>query len=163
MGILNWFKGKKDRKISVDETNKMVLKPINYHPKVILAWAKAIEGNDELLRWLKENGYEELFMATYAIYLKEEARDWLQKNGYAQLLAFINASEGNESAQKWLLVHDFEILHHMALAIEDESTSWEWLGKNVTADMFLLTQTIKKVKDKIEENHNDIHSFRKDF
>ena len=51
----------------------------------------------------------------------------------------------------------------MALAIEDEQTSWQWLGQNVTADMFLLTKSIKKVKDDIEENHNDIHSFRKDI
>jgi ribosomal protein S15P/S13E len=50
----------------------------------------------------------------------------------------------------------------MAQAIEDEEASWHWLGKNVTPDMFILTQTIRRVKDKIEENHNDIHSFRKD-
>ena len=65
--------------------------------------------------WLKENGYKELFMATYAIYLREEARNWLQEKGYAHLLAMINAAEGNESAQKWLIVHDFEVLYHIAL------------------------------------------------
>lgn len=159
--MLNWFK--KKRQVNVNEMQKMQLKPIDYHPKIILAWAKAIEGNDDLLLWLKDNNYNELVMATYAIYLKEDARKWLQENGYAQLLAFINAAEGNESAQKWLLTHDFEILYHMALAIEDEQTSWQWLGQNVTADMFLLTKSIKKVKDDIEENHNDIHSFRKDI
>jgi len=50
----------------------------------------------------------------------------------------------------------------MALAIEDEPTSWKWLGENVSPDMFILTQTIKRVKDKIEENHNDVHSFGRD-
>ena len=59
-------------------------------------------------------------------------------------------------------MNDMELLYHMALAIEDEQPSWEWLGQNATADLFLLTRTIKKVKDDIEENHNDIHSFRKD-
>lgn len=160
--MVNWFKRKgKAQPKKAGEVKTVTVKPINYHPKIILAWAKAIEGNDDLVLWLKENGFPELTMATYAIYLKEEARQWLTNNGYPHLMAFINAAEGNEMAQKWLLAHDFEILYHMALAIEDEQTSWEWLGDNVTADMFLLTQTIKKVKDKIEENHNDVHSFGK--
>ena len=51
----------------------------------------------------------------------------------------------------------------MALAIESEDTSWKWLSENATADIFLLTRTIKKVKDMIEENHNDIHTFRRDI
>ena len=159
--MASWF-SKKKRNVEIATTKSTVLKPMNYHPKVILAWAKAIEGNEELMLWLKNNGFEELVMAKYAIYLKDEARNWLQQNGFAHLLAFINAAEGNESAQKWLLVHDFEILYHMALAIEDEKESWKWLGANVTPDLFILAQTIKKVKDQIEENHNDVHSFRKD-
>ena len=73
-----------------------------------------------------------------------------------------NAAEGNESAQKWLLSHQFGLLYHMAMAIEDERESVMWIAKNATQDIFLLTKTIKKVKDNIEENHNDIHSFRKD-
>ena len=160
--MASWFNKGKKRKVNVENTERTPLKPIDYHPKIILAWAKAIEGNDDLVLWLNNNGFEELVMATYAIYLKQEAREWLKANGYAHILAFINAAEGNESAQKWLFTHDFEILYHMALAIENEQVSWKWLGDNVTPDLFLLTQTIKKVKDQIEENHNDVHSFRKD-
>ncbi len=161
--MLNWFKkGKKDPSEMQKHTEIVPMKPIDYPAKIVLAWAKALEGNNEILLWLKDNGYEELSMATYAILLKDEAREWLPKNGYPQLLAFINAAEGNEKAQRWLLLNDMELLYHMALAIEEEQTSWEWLGKNATADLFLLTRTIKKVKDDIEENHNDIHSFRKD-
>jgi hypothetical protein len=74
-------------------------------------------------------------------------------------MAFINAAEGNEKAQIWLQNNDFDTLYHMALAIENEEDSWKWLGKNVTPDMFILTQSIKKIKDIIEENHNDVHSF----
>ncbi len=160
--MLNWFKKKGNPEKAIVRPELVPMKPIDYPPKIILAWAKAVEGNDEIVVWLKENGYEELAMATYAIYLKEAARDWLTKNGYPQLMAFINAAEGNEKAQRWLLLHDFEILYHMALAIEDEQESWKWLGENVTADLFLLAQSIKKVKDKIEENHNDVHSFGRD-
>ena len=160
--MFNWFKRKKAAPKQATEVNTVAIKPIDYPPKIIVAWSKAIEGNDEILMWLKNNGYPELMMATYAIYLKDEARDWLIKNGYPHLMAMINGAEGNETAQKWLKAHGFETLFHMAEAIEDEEESWKWLGENVTPDMFILTQTIKRVKDKIEENHNDIHSFRKD-
>jgi hypothetical protein len=163
--MLNWFKKGKDKKVketSLQKAEIVPMKPIDYPAKIIIAWAKAIEGNQEILFWLKDNGYEELTMATYAILLKDEARDWLTKNGYPQLLAFINAAEGNEKAQRWLLLNDMQLLYHMAMAIESEQESWEWLGKNATPDLFLLTKSIKKVKDDIEENHNDIHSFRKD-
>jgi len=141
---------------------KVTIKPIDYPAKIILAWAKAIEGNLDIRIWLKENGFEELLMATYAIELKEEARSWLMKNGYPHLMAMINGAEGNEKAQNWLKANNFDILYHMAQAIEDEQESWQWLGKNVTPDMFILTQSIKAVKDKIEEQHNDIHTFRRD-
>ena len=160
--MFNWFKRKKAAPKQANEVNTVAIKPIDYPPKIIVAWSKAIEGNDEILMWLKNNGYPELVMATYAIYLKDEARDWLIKNGYPHLMAMINGAEGNETAQKWLKAHGFDILYHMAEAIEDEDESWRWLGENVTPDMFILTQTIKRIKDKIEENHNDIHSFRKD-
>lgn len=159
--MASWFR-KKKRTYSPDDLQKIQLKSIDYPAKIILAWTKAIEGNDQFLLWLKDNGYPELVMATYAIYLKDDAREWLQKNGYAHLMAMINGAEGNESAQKWLLSHQFDLLYHMALAIEDERSSVLWIAENAPKDIFLLTKTIKKVKDQIEENHNDIHSFRKD-
>lgn len=160
--MFNWFRKKDKSNRVVGQQAIVPMKTIDYPPKIILAWAKAVEGNDEIVVWLKENGFEELAMATYAIYLKEPARDWLTKNGYPQLMAFINAAEGNVKAQRWLLLHDFEMLHYMSLAIDDDQDAWKWLGENVTADLFLLAQSIKKVKDKIEEKHNDVHSFGKD-
>lgn len=86
---MKWFKRKK-RTIIATDLSKTTLKKIDYPPKIILAWSKAIEGNNKLMFWLKENGYEELAMATFAIYLKDEARSWLQNNGYAHLLAMID-------------------------------------------------------------------------
>jgi len=155
------FKGKKKQKIL--ETQKVTLLNLDYSPKVILAWAKALEGNKKCMQWLHDNSYTELCMASYAIYLKDKARIWLPKNGYAHLLAFIEAAEGEEKAQKWLLTNQFELLYHMAMAIEAEQTSQKWLQQNAHADILYLTATIKKIKDKIEENHNDIHSFGRDW
>lgn len=159
--MANWFR--KKRKHEVGELSKSEVKPINYPAKIIIAWSKAIEGSDEFMLWLKDNGYPELVMATYAIYLKDDARSWLQSNGYPHLLAMVNGAEGNESAQQWLKVHGFDILYHIALAVEDEQESFFWLGKNAPVDIFMLAKSIKKVKDQIEENHNDIHSFRQDI
>jgi hypothetical protein len=148
--------------VSKEDIQKKALKDISYPPKIILAWAKALEGNAEIADWLLNNGFKELVMANHAIRLKMEARNWLLENGFPHLMAFVNAAEGNEGAQKWLLRHNFKNLYHMALAIDEEMESWDWLGKNVDVDLFLLTKTIKKIKDEIEEKHNDIHTFGTD-
>ncbi|MBM3186787.1 MAG: hypothetical protein FJZ67_10860, partial [Bacteroidetes bacterium] len=139
------------------------LKPMQYSSMVILAWAKAVEGNIELQNWLKDNGYIELYLSVFAIYLKDEPRDWLVKNGYAHLMAMINAAEGNTNAAKWLLEHNFIMLYHLARAVDHEDDSWMWLKLNSTQDIFILAQSIQKIKDEIEDNHNDIHSFNKDI
>ena len=159
---MSWFKRKK-RKVAVVNLQKTPMKAINYPPKVILAWAKSIEGNEKITQWLKENGFEELAMATFAIYLREDARKWLQENGFPHLMAMINAAEGNESAQQWLFAHKFDTLYHISLAVENHQASWAWLKHHSTQDLFILAQTIKIIKDKIEYNHNDIHTFRKDL
>jgi hypothetical protein len=157
------FRNKKKVEIEVKKDVKTAaLKSIDYHPKIILAWAKVIEGNQELSNWLKENGFPELVIATSAIYLKTDARDWLIQNGYAHLMAMIHAAEGDEKAQKWLKKYKFEMLYHIAMAVEHENESWIWLKKHTSPDVIILTTAIRKVKDKIEENHNDIHSFRRD-
>jgi hypothetical protein len=77
-------------------------------------------------------------------------------------MAFIHAAEGNLNAQKWLQLNQLELLLHMAMAIENEDESWKWIVKNSGPEIFILTQSIKRIKDDIEENHNDIHSFNKD-
>ena len=144
------------------EKSKVKLMPINYSNMVILAWAKAIEGDLELQKWLKENGYEELVHTTYAIRLKENSREWLMDNGYAHLMAMINACEGNNHAQKWLLEYGLHNLYHVARAVDHEQSSWKWLSMNKRTQLAILAKSIQKVKDDIEERHNDIHSINKD-
>lgn len=151
------FGKKKTRQVSIEETTKVKVLPFEYHPKIILAWAKALEGNAEILNYLHENGFEELVMATHAIRLKEKARKWLLNNGYSHVMAMINAAEGNEQALKWLQMNGFEVFYNMALAIDHHIEGFEWLKKNATQDIFILTKSIQKVKDEIEEMHNDIH------
>ncbi len=165
---MNWFKkifGKEslNEKVSAIQQINSEFAHLNYPPKVLLAWIKAIEGNNNLALFLYENGYEELFHTTQALFLKEEARNWLMNNGYAHLLAFVNSCEGNANAQRWLQMHGFETLFHVSNAADGEMTSFGWLKTNEDAMLFLLARTIKKLKDQIEFNHNDMYSFGKDY
>ena len=160
--MFNWFRKKKDKKKeSPIEESVIPMKPMNYHPKIILAWAKAVEGDMEFLEWLTDNGYPELTISCSAMHLKDDARNWLMKNGYQHLMAMIHAAEGNKKAQQWLLISKLDLLYHIAMAVEDEKTSWFWLKENATQDLFILAQSIKKIKDGIEARHNDIHNFGK--
>tara|TARA_B100000927_G_scaffold226075_1_gene185787 strand:+ start:530 stop:1018 length:489 start_codon:yes stop_codon:yes gene_type:complete len=162
---MRWFKKSKKPKEKVSKEknpSKVPLRPVQYSNMVILAWAKAVDGNIEIQKWLVENDYEELVHASYAIRLKEDSRTWLMDNGYAHLMAMINGCEGNANAQKWLLDYGFLNLYHVARAIDYEQDSWKWLAKKKLSQLAILVKSIQRVKDKIEETHNDIHSMNKD-
>lgn len=148
---------KNKKKTAVEKPTKVEVHPFNYHPKIILAWAKGIEGNTDLLNYLLENGFKELVMASHAIRLKDKARNWLMKNGYPHIMAMINGAEGNKQALNWLLKNNFLLLYNMAIAIDGEAKGFHWINKNSSQEYFLLTKIIKDVKDEIEEGHNDIH------
>ena len=162
---MNWLKKIiiKNNTPGITPIKKNELKNISYPPKVILAWTKALQGHTELSLWLNENGYKELVIASSAILLKQEARNWLMENGYQHLMAMINASEGDEKAQKWLLKYKFNLLYHIAMVAEYENESMIWLKQHATPDIYMLTLAIRDVKDKIEDNHNDIHSYGRDL
>ena len=109
---MGWFKkSKKSKENTSKEENpsKVPLRPIQYSNMVILAWAKAVDGNMDLQKWLVENDYEELVHASYAIRLKEDSRTWLMDNGYAHIMAMINGCEGNGQAQNGCSIMGFII------------------------------------------------------
>ena len=163
---MSWLKrlfAKDSEQQSSKQPSKVLMKNLDYSPKVILAWCKTLEGEVSFGNFLLHNGFEELFHASQAILLKQEDRTWLMQNGYPHLMAMINAAEGNESALNWLKVHQFDVLYHIANAVEGEMESFDWLKAYGTEDLFLLAVTIKKVKDNIEFNHNDMYSFGKDY
>lgn len=157
--LRRWF----SKKAKEDKPKEVGLKPINYPPQVILLWTKAVEGDKTVQLWLKENGYVELFHATNAIFLVQESRDWLMNHGFAHLMAMINAAEGLESAQHWLMENRFDLLFHLGRAIDHNEESWLWLKQFSTPDIFMLAKSVQFVKDQIEENHGDIHSYGKDL
>ena len=155
-----FFKRKKKNNQLIGQVK---LKPLNYPPKILVGWAEAIGGNIDLRDWfLASEQYKELGMAVYAINLKDDARDWLLKNGYAHLMAMINGVEGNVEALHWLEKNNFQVLKHLALAGDGKEESLNWLIVNNHREFALVAQRIQRVKDEIEENHNDVHKFGMD-
>jgi len=154
------FFGKK-KKSEVEGVVK--LKPLNYPPKILLGWAEAISGNKDLRDWFLESPeYKELGIFVHALYLKDDAREWLMKNGYAHLMAMINAVEGNVEAIHWLEKSGFNVLYHIALSGDGNEESFNWLMENGHPEFAMISKRIEKVKNDIEENHNDVHSFGRD-
>lgn len=153
-----FWKRKKKEEFKIEGSVK--LKPLKYHPKILIGWAEAIGGNKDLLDWfLQSPEFKELGIFVYALHLKEDARQWLMKNGYAHLMAMINAVEGNKTALKWLEMNNFMVLKHVALSGDGKEDSFKWLIDNGHHEFAMISKKIQTVKDEIEDNHNDVHKF----
>lgn len=162
MKLFNWIKkitAPSPAKKEEEEEAFFVTKStdFNYHPKIILAWTKAIEGNEDLLQYLWDHGYHELVMVKHALFLKDYARKWLMKNGYAHYMALVRGAEGEEKALQWLVDHKLYLFYNMAIAIDGENKGFEWINKHSTQEVFYLTRIMKSVKDEIEHDNNEFH------
>lgn len=156
--------GKKKKKEQKPSGAPEVAPIINreYPEKVIVAWGEAIGGNEKIRQWLLDNNYKELHVFIFALYNKEDARVWLLENGFAHLMALINCAEGNENAYKWLNNNGFEILKYVGMAGDGRQEGYLWLKRFNYDHWIHLAKNIQKVKDELEERHNDIHSFGND-
>lgn len=162
MKLFNWIRNKlksSPEKKEKEEEPSYVIKStdFDYHPKILLAWAKAIEGNEDLLQYLWDHGYPELVMTKHALYLKKYARDWLMENGYAHFMALVRAAEGEEKALQWLVDHKLFLFYNMALAIDGYNDGFKWINLHSTQEVFYLTRIMKSVKDEIEHDNNEFH------
>lgn len=160
---MKWrFKFGKKKKKEVSTPKVAPIKNRKYPDKVILAWAEAVKGNKKIQEWLINNGYEELHIFVYALHNKEDARNWLLENGFAHLMALINCAEDNENAFNWLQNNGFETLKYVGIAGDGRKEGYLWLKRFGLDQWILLAQNIQRVKDQLEETHNDIHSFGND-
>ncbi len=151
---------KKKKKEEINFEGPVKLKPLKYHPKILLGWAEAIGGNKDLLDWFMASPeFKELGIFVYALHLKQDARKWLIDNGYAHLMAMINAVERNKIALQWLEKNNMHILKHVALSADGKEESFKWLKENGYPEFAMISKKIEKVKDEIEDNHNDVHKF----
>ena len=153
----------KRKKKEPKQPEAVPLKSLNYPTSIILLWAKAVEGNQEVQQFFLKEGLPELFHATNAIFLVQESRDWLMQNGYAHLMAMINTCEGHKPAGEWLLKNNMHLLYHLGRSVDHEQESMQWMVAHATEDLVILARSIQYIKDQIEENHNDMHSFGKDL
>jgi hypothetical protein len=161
--MLSFFRKKKQKEAQEEATKKVKLMPLNYPPKILIGWAEAIGGNNDLRDWfLASDQYKELGLTVHALLLKDDARTWLMENGYAHLMAMVNGVEGNKEAIHWLQKSNFITLMNVALAGDGDMNAYQWLLENNLKEFALISQKIKVLKDQIEETHNDIHSFGKD-
>jgi hypothetical protein len=135
----------------------MVVKPLDYPPKILVAWGEAITGNTRFRDWLIMNGYRELGLFVFAMHNKDDARMWLMKNGYPHLMAMLNGIERNKNALIWLKKHGYDILFHMALAGDGDEAAYQWLLANNHAAYAMIAKKIEYIKDQIEDDNNDPH------
>ncbi|MBK6526889.1 MAG: hypothetical protein IPG07_15850 [Crocinitomicaceae bacterium] len=152
-----WRKKKKEE---LNLEGEIKLKPLKYHPKILIGWAEAIGGNKDLLEWfLASPEFKELGIFVYALHLKPDAREWLLKNGYAHLMAMINGVEGNQVALQWLEKNNFHVLKHVALSGDGNAESFKWLIDNGHQEFAMISKKIEQIKNDIKESHNDVHKF----
>ena len=133
-----------------------------YSSKIILAWGEAVSWNTEIRNWLMKNGFPELGLFCFALRNKDDARNWLLDNGFPHLMALINGAEGRAGAVTWLMKNDFNLLAQMALAADNDNSAMQWVHLNASKEMFLLTQKIQFVKNRIDADNEDAHRFSKD-
>jgi len=148
---------KKNKKTTNKKAERASIKPINYPPKILVAWGEAISGNSKILDWLMKNGYPELGIFCHALKNDVKGKDWLMNNGYPHLNAMISAGEGDEIALKWLKQFNFDLLQYMGLAIDGHEGAKKWLREY---DMLYATLAFKmeEVKNHIEMRNNDPHT-----
>jgi hypothetical protein len=130
---------------------------VEYHSKVILAWAEAVRGNEEIKDWLMANGYPELGLFVHALHNQQEARNWLMSNGFPHLMALIRGSEGDENACLWLRKFELHVFEHVARAADNNDASMLWLSENNWPEMMMIAGRMRNVKNDIERANNDVH------
>jgi hypothetical protein len=95
----------------------------------------------------------------HALYLQDEARDWLMNNGYQHLMATIRGSEGDGKAIDWLNRFGYAPLAKVAAAGDGDEAAVHWLKSNGHAELAMVAMRIRIVKDRIENDNQDLHKF----
>jgi hypothetical protein len=130
-----------------------------YPSKIIIAWAEACGGNAKIRDWLTANNYPELGLFVFALNNRQSARDWLMENNQQHLMAIIRGTEGDPNALMWLRKFKFDILEKVARAADNDDESMHWLVQHNYHDFANLAMHMRRVKNDIEMDNNDVHKF----
>ncbi len=131
------------------------MKIFNYPPKIIIALAEAIQGNQKILSWLLENGYPELAAFASAIRGSDDAVQWLLNNKFPELAALDAAISKDVKAYHWLKKHDFTFYILLADACQGKPAAIYHLEKNPQMEAFLYLA--KKTKSFFDQVTFDYH------
>ncbi len=123
-----------------------------YDPKILIAFAEAIDRNFKIHKWLLENGYPELAALASSLQADVDAFNWLMKNGYPHYAAFSNAIDEDTAAYHWLAQHGFRLLALMVDAAYLKTEALEILKKENLEIFIRISLKIRKLK---EEQHRD--------
>ncbi|RPG81728.1 MAG: hypothetical protein CBC74_001395 [Crocinitomicaceae bacterium TMED114] len=133
-----------------------------YPNKVLLAWAEAISGHEELRDWLMGSDYPELGVFCHALRNEETSRAWLKHHGHPHLMALLLGTEGEKEAVDWLQRQGHATLADMALAADNDDDALLRLMRlarqeNGDGLWAQIAMRIRDVKNDIEDANNDVH------
>jgi len=103
-------------------------KNFTYPIKILSAFGEAINGNEDIFKWLLENGYEPLAKLSEAIRGDQRAFQWLVEN-CPQYAAFDRAIDNNFKSKIWLKKHGFTFYIIFADACAGNPEAIGWLAK----------------------------------
>ena len=142
--------------MSKKKPNNIILNPLNYPDKILIAWREAIGGNLEIRDFLMRSVHKELGFFCYALLNERKSRKWLIDNKYAHLLATIEGIEGKKAALIWLKKNGFDLLFHFARSADSWKDSQVWLQKKDKL-LYAISLKIEYVKDQIDLINEDPH------
>jgi len=133
-----------------------------YPTKVLIAWAEAISGREEIRDWLMASDYPELGVFCHALRNEETSRAWMHHKKHHVLMALIEGAEGDERAVTWLRERGHGVLADMALAADnDEEASARLMAPAARGKgdglWGQIAMRIREVKNEIESKNNDVH------
>lgn len=120
---------------------------IYYPAKIWLAFGESVNGNEEILNWLMDNGYPELAALAQAVRGSEQATDWLLSQKYYHLAALDAAIDEDMRAYEWLNRHRHFFLIIFADACRGKPAAIRWFTDRGLEGILNIAVTIKKLRD----------------
>lgn len=131
-----------------------------YPPKILVAFGEAIDQNDQIHKWLLNNGYPELAALAFCLRGSHEAMEWLQNNKFQHFVAFHYAVYDDDEARKWLAVYKFNTLARLADATNGYKPAMEYFRRKKLNIFIRLAIKIKQLKDQVIFDKNDYHKMK---
>lgn len=129
----------------------------NLDPKLIMAFVEALDGNQQIFRWLLVNR-RELAALVSCMHHQEDAQKWLMSNGFPHYAAFASAIDGKEEPYKWLAANGFELLCVIVDAAYEKQEAIDLLNRRQLQIFVIMARRIRQVKQKQAWDYEDYHS-----